>query len=153
MRVVREPVDHGDVGSLGQFLDVLLGEGADHDRVEVARQDGAGVADRLAPAQLQVAGREVEAVAAELGDPDLERDASSRRGLLEDHPQRAAGKELVRLAGLLRSLERVGDVEHRLQLVGAPAADAREVAALQVLRNLDHRARAHASGIELGGRA
>ena len=153
MRVVREPVDHGDVGGLRQLLDVVLLEGADHDRVEVAGQDGAGVADRLAPAQLQVVGREVEAVAAELADSDLERDTSPCGGLLEDHPQRAAGEELVRLAGLLRFLERVGDVEHSLQLVGAPAADAREVAALQVLRNLGHRARAHASGIDLSGLA
>ena len=85
---------------LGELLDVVLREGADHDRVEVAREDDGGVLDRLAAAELEVACREVEAVAAELGDADLERDPRPRRGLLEDHPERAAGEELVGLAPL-----------------------------------------------------
>ena len=40
---------------------------------------------------------------------------------------------------LLQPLELVGEVEHCCQLAGAPRADAREVAALQVLREVDHR--------------
>ena len=86
-------------------------------------------------------GGEVEAVAAELGDSDLERDARSRRRLLEDHPERAPGEELVRLAPLTQRLELVGEVERGLQLLGVPRADAREVPPLEMLRYLDHEVR------------
>ena len=82
---------------LGELLDVLLREGADHDRVEVAVEDVRRVLDRLAAPQLEVARGQVEAGASELVDPDLERDARPRRGLLEDHPERSSGEELVRL--------------------------------------------------------
>ncbi len=116
-------------------------ERADHDRVEVALEDGRRVLDRLTAPELKVAGREVEALASELCDADLERDARSRRRLLEDEPDHAAGQELVRLALGLELLQLIGEVEHGLQLVGVPASDAREVSALQVLRNLDHAAR------------
>ena len=125
---------------LREVLDVLLGEGADHDRVEVALENVSRVPDRLAAAELEVAGREVEPVAAELRDPDLERDSRSRRGLLEDEPDRPAGQELVRLALALELLQLVGQVEDALQLLGAPASDAREVPPFQVLRDLDHAA-------------
>ena len=76
---------------------------------------------------------EVEARAAELVDPDLERDARSRRGLLEDHPERAAGEEVVLLARLLSTLELVGQVEHLEQLVAAPVGDAGEGPPLQAV--------------------
>ena len=126
MRAVGQAVDDGD-GRVGrELLDIGLGERPDHDRVEVAREDDGRVLDRLAAPELQVAGREVEAGAAELVDPDLERDARSRRGLLEDHPERSAGEEVVLLARLLPTLEVVGQVEHLEQLVAAPVRDAGE---------------------------
>jgi hypothetical protein len=83
----------------------------------------------------------MEREAAELRDPDLEGDACSRRGLLEDHPQRPAGEELVGLAPALQLLELVRQIEHRLQVSPAPGADPQEVAALQVLGERSHRAR------------
>ena len=72
---VGEPVDHRNRGVRGQLLDIALRVGADHEAVEVAGKNGRGVAKGLAAAELQVAGGEVEADAAELCDPDLERDA------------------------------------------------------------------------------
>ena len=50
-----------------------------------------------------------------------------------------AGQELVRLPLLAERLQLVGKVEDRLQLLGVPASDSREVPALQVLGDLDHR--------------
>ena len=41
----------------------------------------------------------------------------------------------------LELLQLVGEVEDGLQLVGAPASDAREVPPLQVFRDLDHAGR------------
>ena len=138
MRVVRQPVDHRNFGVLGELLDVLLGEGADHDRVQVALQHVRRVLDRLAAPELKVAGRQVEPVAAELDDADLERDTGARRRLLEDHAERAAGEELVRLAPLAELLELVREIEGGLQLLGVPGADADEVPSLEVLSDLDH---------------
>jgi hypothetical protein len=111
MRAVGQPVDdrNGRVG--GQLLDIGLGKGPDHDRVEVARQDARGVLDRLAASQLEVVGREVEPDAPELPDPDLERHTRPGRRLLEDHSERPAGEQPVFLARGLRALELVAEIE------------------------------------------
>ena len=118
-----------------QFLDVVLGEGADHQAVEVAREHGGGVPERLAPAELEVGGRQVEPGPSELVDADLERDTRSSRGLLEDHPERAAGEEVVLLAPGLALLEVVGEVERRQELLAAPVGDASEMAPFQADRS------------------
>ena len=135
----------------GELLDVVLVEGADHDPVDVAREHRRGVLERLAAAELEVAGGEVERVPAELGHPDLERDAGAGRGLLEDHRERAAGEEVVLLAPGLPLLEVVGEVEHRLELLAAPVGDAGEVAALEALGDRAH-ASADATGTSLRDR-
>src|SRR6059058_2060050 len=75
VRAVGEAVDHRDRRVARQLLHVLLREGADHQAVEVAREDSGRVAQRLPTTELEVGGGEVEAVPAELGDADLERDA------------------------------------------------------------------------------
>ena len=109
MMVVREAVDHGHARELRQLVDVGLRERADHDRVEIAREHHRGVAHGLAAAELELALRHVERVAAELVHADLERHARARRGLVEDHAERSAGAQLVRRARLLRGLQ--GDAE------------------------------------------
>src|SRR5919204_5542030 len=106
--------------------------------VEVAREHCRGVAERLAAAELQIGGREVERVAAELRDPDLEGDASPRRGLLEDHPEGAAGEKVVLLSPLLPLLEVVREVEHAEQLIAAPVRNPREVPAFEAFRDDRH---------------
>src|SRR5205807_2028592 len=63
----------------------------------------------------------------------------AQRGLLEDEPDRAAGEEALLLALPLRGLQRVGEVERGLQLRTVPVGDAREVAALQLFRDGNHR--------------
>ena len=78
MQQIGESVDDRDVGVLRQLLDVLVGEGADHDAVHVARQHARRVGDRLAAAELDVARREEERVPAELKGADLERDPRAR---------------------------------------------------------------------------
>ena len=97
-----------------ELLDVVLSEGADHDGVQVPREHRRRVLERLAAAELEVAGREVEAGAAELRDSDLEGNARPRRRLLEDHSQRPAGEEVVLLALFLQRFQLVGEVEDAL---------------------------------------
>ena len=70
--VVDEAVDHRDLAVGGEVLDVLLGEGADHDAVDVAAHHVGGVPDGLADAQLDVGGVEEDGLGAELLDAHLE---------------------------------------------------------------------------------
>jgi hypothetical protein len=133
VRLVGEAVDHGDVGIAGELVHVGLGERPDHDRVQVAREHEPGVPDRLAAAELEVRGRQVEPDAAELPHPGLERDPGAGRGLLEDHPERPAGEEAALLARGVGALQLVREVEHAHELVAAPVGDSGEVPALQVV--------------------
>jgi hypothetical protein len=132
VRLVGETVDDGDLGVAGELVDVGLGEGPDHDRVEVAREHEPRVLDRLAAAELEIRGRQVEPDAAELPHPGLERDPGAGRGLLEDHPERPAGEEAALLARRVRALQLVREVEHAHELVAAPVGDPGEVPALEV---------------------
>src|SRR5882672_25647 len=87
--LVGEPVDHGHARVRGEALDDLLLEGPDHHQVAHARDHLAGVLDRLAAAELRVAGIQVDRGAAELMHARFERQSRARRGLLEDHGERA----------------------------------------------------------------
>jgi hypothetical protein len=80
---VGEAIDHRQAADL-QAQQRLVLHHARHDRVHVAGEDVAGVLDRLAAPELQVADGEEEGVAAELGHPSLERDARAEGDLLED---------------------------------------------------------------------
>jgi hypothetical protein len=135
VELVGEPVDDRDVRVRRQLVDVRLLEGPDHDAVEVARQDPRGVFDRLSASQLEVAGGQVEAAAAELRDPDLEADPRPRRGLLEDHPERAAGEIVMLDPLLLARLQPVGDLEKRQEVGRLPVVHPQEVVPLQMGRN------------------
>ena len=122
---VGQPVDHRDVGVLGQLLDLGVGERADHDPVHVAREHARGVGDRLAAAELDVARREEERVSAELPGAHLERDARARRRLHEDHRQRFPGERLLHVAPVRIVL---GEIEEAVQLLGREVGDGEEVA-------------------------
>ena len=95
MRAPRQPVDHRHRGMAGKFRHVVGVERADHDGVDIARQDARGVAERLAAAELHFLGGEEKNIAAELPHGDLERHPRARRGLLENHRQRLAGERAI----------------------------------------------------------
>ena len=88
-------------------------ERANHDAVDVARQDARGVGDRLAAPELDVARRQKQRVAAELERADLERHARSGGRLHEDHRERFSGE---RLLGRTSPPHSLGDVEQALEL-------------------------------------
>ena len=129
--VVGQAVDDGDGGARREVDHVGLGEGADHDGVEVAREYVAGVFEGLADAQLNVAGAQKERLGAELGDADLERDARARRGLGEDHADRLALEQAVRLAALLGGLQFGCQVEQRADLGRRVVMDGKKVPAFE----------------------
>src|SRR5215211_5428748 len=122
--VVGEGVDHRDGAAPGQALQALLGEGAQHDGVDIARQDGRGVLEGLAPAELELGPGQGQRVAAELVDGDLEGDPGAGRGLLEDEGDAAAAQGV---AGPPVGLVPVGPVQQGGQLVGFDVVDRQEV--------------------------
>ena len=135
---IREPVDHGDGGVLGELVHLGLVERPDQEGADEPREDECGIAIALAARELEVGGGEVERHPAELGDPDLERDAGAGGGLVEDHPERAAGKDAQLLAPRALLLQLVREVERELELPPRPVGDAGVVAALEVFRDARH---------------
>ena len=87
--------------------------------------------------EVHLAQAEVERGPAEVAHAGLERDTRPGRGLVEDHPERAAREETV-LARARRALELVGQVEQRAQLARRPVRDAKEVATPEVHRHVEH---------------
>jgi hypothetical protein len=101
-----------------------VGERADHDAVHVAREHAGRVLDGLAPADLDVAGREEQRVPAELERPHLERDAGAGAALGEDHAQRLAGERAV---GIRAPLHQGGQVEQGADLSFREIRDGQKV--------------------------
>ena len=118
MLFVAERVDDVQLRrDLGDLVQPLLAERADHHRVDPALEVAGHVVDRLAIGVHHV-GRDLDDVAAELADADREGDAGAQRGLLEqqaDVPavQRLRGRRLHALDALAlqlrRELEQLGD--------------------------------------------
>ena len=125
MQQIGETIDDGNGTVAGQLFDVGMIEGPDHDAIEVARQHPRGVANRLAAAELDVARREEESVAAELEGPDLEGHPGAGRRLREDHPQGLAEQGFFPVAALLHP---GGQVEEGNELGFAEVWDCEEVA-------------------------
>ena len=78
MKQIGEAVDHRHRRELRQLLDFGVSEGANHDAVDVSRQNARGVGERLAAAELNVVWRQKEGVSPQLPGSDFERHAGSR---------------------------------------------------------------------------
>jgi len=124
VRQVGEPVDHGDRRMTGELQHFVVVEGADHDTVDVARQHAGGVRDRLTPAQLDVAGREKQRLAAQLVGTHLERHPRASARLGEDHGERLPRERRLAVRPLLHALRQV---EKALNLVPGEVGDREKV--------------------------
>ena len=120
-------VDHRHLGRRGQLGHRLVRAGADHDRVDVAREHPGGVADRLAARELHFVAAQDDRGRAELGDPDLEGDPRPRRGLLEDEGDAAPGQRLGAEPLAAPRFQRGGAVEQLAELEGAQLFACEEV--------------------------
>ncbi|MNF62755.1 hypothetical protein D3C84_444400 [compost metagenome] len=116
VQVVGQAVDHRHSRIRGELGQGAVGEGADHHRIEHARHDDGGIANRLAAAELGVAWREENRLAAQLDHAGLERQAGTGRGLLEDHPQYAVLQRLEQHAPVAQvlQLDAAADQAHQL---------------------------------------
>ena len=109
MLFVAERVDDVQLRrDLGDLMQPLLPERADHDRVDPALEVAGDVVDRLAIGVHHVGGN-LDDVAAELADADGEGDARAQRRLFEQQPdvlavQRVPGRRLHALDALALQL-------------------------------------------------
>ena len=126
---VGQAVDDRHARILGETLDDLLAERADHDDVDHARDDLRRVLDRLAASELRVARAEEHRVAAELEDAGFERETRARRILLEDHRERAVVQRVIRLVVLELALQDARAFEHVVVIVE------RKILELQIVAN------------------
>jgi hypothetical protein len=114
---------HGRV--LGELGDRPVRAGAYADRVDVAREDDRGVADRLAARELQLVAAQDDRAPAELADADLEGHARARRRPLEDERDAAS---LERPCGQPIALELERAIEQRVDLGGGELLAGEEMA-------------------------
>src|SRR5215216_1252010 len=128
MMLIGEAVYDGYLGGVGELLDLLVVEGADHDGVYVAGEDAAGVRGGLALAHLYLLRAQGEGMSAELVHPDLEGDAGAIGGLLEDHRERLAEERPEGDAGSPQSLYLGGLVEDEAHLAGLELGEGEAVA-------------------------
>ncbi|MNT38253.1 hypothetical protein D3C72_1744390 [compost metagenome] len=118
VQVIGQAIDHRYAGVGGEFGQVAVGKGTDHHGVEHARHDDGTVADRLATAQLGVAWRQEDRLAAELDHAGLKGDSGAGRGFLENHPQDAVFQRLEQYAAVTQVLELNASTDHADQLFG-----------------------------------
>src|SRR3954451_9474823 len=95
-------------------------EGTDHDAVDIAGEDTSSVAQGLAAAELHFLAGQRDGLSAELTHGDVEGYPRARRGLVEDHRERLAGKRrfgraAVTLEPLLNGAARVDHAAQRLR--------------------------------------
>ncbi len=143
-----EAVYDRHLGRGGQLGDRLVGAGADHDCVDVARQHPRRVADRLAAGDLQLIAAQDDRRRAQLGDADLEGDPGPGRGLLEYEGDAAPGEDVAAnpvppaCFQLQRPVEQLRQLE-RPQLfaceeIALQAADTKPVQFTAIAWNLFH---------------
>ena len=116
---------------LGELVQQLLGERSNDDRVEVAGQDVGNVPDRLAVPEPDLGAGQVDGMAAELLDRELEGNSRPQRRLLEQQAETAAGEERFVDVALALVLQAVGEVEDGEQLLAAPVGNPQKIAAFE----------------------
>ncbi|MNF67865.1 hypothetical protein D3C84_496930 [compost metagenome] len=119
MEIVGQAVDHRHPRMCGEFGERAVGEGADHHRIEHARHDDGAIADRLATAELGIARRQEDGLAAELDHAGLEGETGTGGSLLEDHPQHTAFQGLVTHASVAQILQLGASTDQAVQLLGS----------------------------------
>jgi hypothetical protein len=123
---IGERVDHRDRGRGRHPHQALGAEGAEHDRVGVARQHPRGVLDRLAAGELGAVAGQDRDLAAQLAHRDLEADPGPGRGLLHDDRDVPPGQPWRRRVGPRRLPRRAG-VDERGQPIAIEIAQRDEV--------------------------
>ena len=126
MVFIGQRVDHRDVAVFDQGFELFLAEGTHDEAVRVAGQHAGGVLERFAAAELRVAGRNEDRVAAELAHAHFEGHAGPRGSLFENQqqglPRQEIGPDLVvlHLLGPKKNLPGLipGDIQNGQKMLG-----------------------------------
>src|SRR5262249_36733198 len=95
MRRISQPIDDRDGRVLHELFQLSRRSGANHDRIDIARQYARRIGDGFAAPQLSIYGVEKDRVTAELARSHFEGYAGTRRGLFKNHRQGLAGERPV----------------------------------------------------------
>ena len=118
VQVIGQAVDHRDAGVACELGQGAVGEGADHHGVEHARHDDGAIANGFAAAQLGIAWRQEDRLAAQLDHAGFEGQAGTGRGLFEDHAQHTILQGLEEYAAVTQVLQLDASTDHTDQLIG-----------------------------------
>ena len=108
---VGQAIDHRDRGVPCQFLHLLVGEGADHDAVQIAGEQTPDIRHALPHPQAQVMVVQEEGQPTQLKHADFKGHPRTAGGFFKDHPQRPPFQKAVWDA----TLEIIFEVRGRLQ--------------------------------------
>ena len=128
MGVVGQPVDHRDGGVLGQFEQPIMRGGADHDRIDVARQHLGRVGDRLGAAELHFRAGSMIVSPPSWRMPTSKETRVRVEGLSKIIASTLPSSGLVALAGLQPRLAGRGVVQHGAQIAGGNGGQVGEMA-------------------------
>ena len=128
MGIVGQAVDDRHRGIFGHFKEAIMRRGADHDDVDIARENARGVGDRFGAAELHLRAGQHQRLAAKLPHGNVEGDTGSRRWLVEDHRKHLTLEGPVDMAGLQLLLARARVTENGAQLVRGDGGQIGEMA-------------------------
>ena len=111
MAEIGQPIDDGDGAVFRQALHLRLGEGADHDAVQIPGQHPGGILHRLTPADLQIPGGEEKPLPAQLIDARFKRHPGASGGFLKNHSQGFARQQRMGDAVPALIFQLVGQIE------------------------------------------
>src|SRR6478736_4273855 len=115
-----------------QFQQHFMIKNANHDGIDVARQDASGVGDGFTATELHFLPGQCNRVSAELTDCDVEGHPRACRRLVEDHGQHFAGERATRGDVWAVLLHGTARVDHAAQFAGRDVDEIQEMANLAV---------------------
>src|SRR6516165_9611351 len=130
MRAAGEPVDHRHGGMPRELGEHAVIERADHDDVDVARENPRRIGDGFTPAELHLLAGQQDGRAPQLTHRDIEGDPRAGRGLVENHGERPPLERA--LSALALPFDSAARVDDPAQLLRRDIDEIEKVAALHL---------------------
>src|ERR1700722_16156095 len=118
MQKIAQPVDYRHRGFTRELDCGLMGEGANHNNVDGARNIARHILNRFTLTDSDVTGGEINRMAAELRHPGFEGDTGAQRRLLKNHRESFPAQMRMLEADFQLSLQARSECEQSVKLVG-----------------------------------
>ncbi len=112
---IGQTIDHRNRGVPCQFRDLIVGEGSDHDTVQIAGEQPSDIRHALPHPHAQVMVIQEQGQPTHLKHPDLKGDPRPAGRFLKDHSQRPPCQKTVRYATLEIIFEACGRLQQGLK--------------------------------------